>query len=197
MNISGFILLLNLFILICFLSGCSNEKKGVPESIVLHDVAEVLENIEVDYQLKIEHSVDTSSHIDNATIILKYETDYTKQIGMVNCRYQYDKSSDIWTLLEIEEWTWETELKESFTEIQPYMGSSIYETYNYALYIDVIDIENMTITCSYIVNIDGEPISQVEPVEFQLRYVQEWRCYIFMIDDIATFKLGDNGITCW
>lgn len=191
------IIILNMFITLCLLSGCTNEKKGVPESVVLYDVAEILGKTENDYQCKIEHSVDVSSHIDNAIIVIKYETEYTKQTGMAKCRYQYDKSSDFWSLIEFGDWVWETELKESFTETKPHMGTDIYETYNYALYIDEIDTKNLTITCSYVVNEGDDPISQVEPVELELQYVPEWRSYIFGIEDVATFRLGDNGIISW
>lgn len=190
-------LILNIFVVICFLSGCSNENKGVPESTVLHDVTETFGNVKEDYQCKIEHSVDLSSHIDNAAIIVEYETEYTKQTGMINSRYQYDKSSDLWTLLELGEWTWETELKDTFTKVKPYMGIDVYETYNYALYIDDIDTKNMKITCSYVINADGEALQQVESIELSLQYVQKWKSYIFNIEDIATFRLGDDGIIGW
>ena len=46
---------------------------------------------------------------------------------------------------------------------QPLMGKSQYDTYNYAIYIDKIDTENMAITCSYVINYDGTPIRQIEP----------------------------------
>lgn len=184
-------------IILCLLSGCSNEKKGVPESVVLYDVTEVLGKAENDYQCKIEHNVDVSSHIDNAVIVLKYETEYTKQTGMAECQYQYDKSSDLWSLIEFGDWIWETELKEFFTETKPHMGTDIYETYNYALYIDEIDTKNLTIICSYVVNEGDDPVSKVDPVELELQYVPEWRSYLFEIEDVATFQLGDNGIISW
>ena len=131
--------------------GCMNKSDCVPDSVVLFDFQEEINRIEYQVDHRIEHNPDSASHTDAATLLLEYETEYTKESGTIDCLYQYMRSDDLWELKDYQDCVWSTELKSFFTDTAPHRGSDG-ET-NYALYIDDIDTEKMTITACYIINV--------------------------------------------
>lgn len=193
---------------IACIMGCwnnPNATESVPDSVVLFDFQEEMDDIDYQVDYKIRHDVDSASHMDAVTLFLEYETEYAKKIGKIDCWYQYTRSDDLWELKDYRDCVWETELKSFFTDVAPHMGRDGETTY--VLYIDDIDTERMTITTCYSIKYDEKAYPQYEPVTFDLKYASDPGYYYFKIDlpvkdwsgdpVTATFTLGAHGISFW
>lgn len=142
--------ILFLFILVCILfSGCSTKVfKGVPDSQVLFSA-----NINVDNANRYEiiHDYDTDTHVDSVEIVLYYEDHF----GTITTRFpywfQYDRASDLWTIIREGVRTTEHEIDE-----EAYRGYCFYGTdenwihpYDYSIEFIDIDTAQMTATIYY------------------------------------------------
>lgn len=83
----------------------SNEERGVPDDLVSLDALNYilsefnpLTHISTSVS-KIEHTVDTTLHRDTITAYVDYEYNYAVITEVIFLTYQYDKTTDIWTLL--------------------------------------------------------------------------------------------------
>lgn len=85
---------------------CSCGEQAVPVIVAFELVGEC-KYYNSDYVMskEIEHSYDSESHTDSATLLTKAESNYGSYISTCDAIFQYDRSSDTWSVLSAEEWT--------------------------------------------------------------------------------------------
>lgn len=93
-------------------TGCGAEGKGVPDTIVFEQVRyqyETLSYYVLSPSYQISHNVDKTTHIDTVTVQMLARGEYGTETDTIYLQYQYNRASDLWTL--IAEGEWEKELK--------------------------------------------------------------------------------------
>lgn len=201
-----YILLFAMFILLC---GCqTNESGGVPDSLVLSDLSYIKGDYLLDGDYSLSHNIDSDAHIDTVYIqFLNEETEYARQYRILSCRYQYDKSTDLWTLLGYGGWVSRTELKDAIFSQETWTGFSDNplksNQFSYSIMVDRIDLDTMTITLTnYVLIYNHGTVSQNTPVTLNLYYDDYLRCYTFELDissignssGYTIFELSEDGL---
>lgn len=72
----------------------NKESRGVPESLVLRNIT-IPENV----TYEIIHKYDSATHIDDVELITSYTGKFGTKTQKYVYSYQYDKSTDLWTLM--------------------------------------------------------------------------------------------------
>ena len=202
-------LLLFILVSICitFASCSTGEADGVPDA-ALHDT-EVYVDFANDCTITdvfVEHNVDTSTHIDSVCLMLHGETEYATLSNIAYLKYQYEKSNDLWHLIEIEHSSRTIEYKnEAFVDCSPWQGeidnykSSQPDCY-YTFYVDAVDFLDRTITIRYQIDYVNDQYSDVDitqPVVLPLERYPSGTSYWFYIDEadgIYQFYITPYGI---
>lgn len=85
-------------------SSCGND--GIP-SIVAWNLVDECDYYDSDFwrARTIHHSYDSKSRTDSATLILKAQGNYGNCSSSCDAVFQYNRSSDTWSLLSAKEWT--------------------------------------------------------------------------------------------
>lgn len=122
----------------------TNEEKGVPDSVVLRNTTYAPDF--VDYE--VNHNVDTAAHIDDLKLVLHYAGNYGTKTITIPYTYQYDKGSDLWTLLHSGDGVGKHYInKTSYIDNSPFTGEK--STFSYSISFHEIDTAQMTATISY------------------------------------------------
>lgn len=135
-------------------SACLNDNNGVPESVVLREARSLTE----DYtSYKIKHNVDTAAHIDDVELELYFEGDYGKETITTSYSYQYNKSNDLWTLLEEGDVSSKYVINENtYISSSPCTGKGNGRySFNYSINFEEFNTDACTATISYIIDFDG------------------------------------------
>ena len=80
--------------ILLFATGCSTEASGVPEEIIRQDTGSSYDDI------TIQHNVNRNTHIDTVTITEHYYGTFGEHHETSEYQYEYNRASDLWTLLE-------------------------------------------------------------------------------------------------
>lgn len=92
-----------------------SESQGVPDELVYMDIAEEFEDLcnHADTaSYSIEHDVNTNIHIDTVKIEFIAESEFLKTVSRIVYQYQYDRASDLWSLIsDVDHTDWEGELE--------------------------------------------------------------------------------------
>lgn len=193
-----------LFLLICInLSACSsnvnNEEKGAPDSVVLSNEA-YIDFVEryslLDYT--IYHDVDTTSHIDTLTLVMNGETGYATIRSTQQYIYQYNRSDDIWVLIEEGASNSYTSLNyEAFVSSSPWSGVCnptrwTNDEFNYTIDIKSIDLSNWTVTLTYSIDFHSDNLTDIaQDTPITVPYPNMDSFYI-SISSPNNHKIGDE-----
>ena len=107
-------------------TGCSGEGNGVPEEVVFRHIEEIynemVENAEcgrleagtepVKFDISYLHDVNKDTHVDVVTVTVIEKGRLGTLTNRITQQYQYDRSSDLWTLIAESEWEGSMELNE-------------------------------------------------------------------------------------
>lgn len=138
--IKRFLSILCLLSMIFSLTACSKEIFGVPKSVVLNDI-----NYRGDGDLSVEisHNVDSSSHIDDAELLITEKGNFGTLETTTVYSYQYKKSDDAWELLGKG-----IAKRKHAINANAYINSPAWtgstSSFDYAISFENIDTENMT-----------------------------------------------------
>ena len=141
-----------LVIIVCMLSACSPVQTEVPESLV-RDLVDMNEYADMGkYTLTITHHPDKETHRDHVDIVISIQTPYAEAVSTCSAVYEYNRSSDLWSLVKCEDWTrpyynpndkligtWETSYgtaEVTFDEITFHMDGETYGPYDYKASVD-------------------------------------------------------------
>ena len=130
--------------------------KGVPESLVLRNTP-----IEDNMTYEINHHYDSSTHIDDIELITSYKGAFGVQTKTYTYAYQYDKNSDLWSLISDDDG-----LQSDVTSLDPkaYIGKSFEGRFEhthsgeYQIAVRDLDLSNETITIDYLLIFDNQEV---------------------------------------
>lgn len=99
---------LTFFLLLCvsvLFSSCGSQY-GVPDDYVMYFVEEC-EYADSDYEssTQVIHSFNEKTHMDSTTVVSTYTGDYGSFITTCEAVFQYDRTSDLWSLVRRSEWS--------------------------------------------------------------------------------------------
>ena len=125
---------------------------GVPDSLILRNVS-VEENVTYD----INHKYDSETHIDDVELVTSYNGDFGVQTKTYTYSYQYDQSSDLWSLIGNS-----NGLQSDSTTLDPnaFIGKSFKGRFakaysgQYNIYARDLDLTNKIITIDYTIIFD-------------------------------------------
>ena len=188
----------------------SAESKGVPEAVVMN--SDAYQNFASQYaidSIEIHHNVNSQTHIDTATLVMRVETDYAVLSKSATLSYQYTKSDDLWTLLETDDNPYPSiALKEdNLISHSPWQGrtNNYYSgnpNYSYTLSVESVDTESQTMVISYEIDYETDYADLiVEHRRVQYEHIIGENCYSFYTDPgdnwpyyLQMFTVGCNGI---
>lgn len=138
MRQSVFFFTLILICLICTACGSSSGK--VPDSYII----KYLQDEELsDMSFSSKHHYDSKSHIDTVSVTLTKEGLYGSYGSYVELKYQYDRSSDLWTLFDASEFE---DATYSFNKnLIGYWDCGEYDSEKICLNITAVDSESITL----------------------------------------------------
>lgn len=164
----------------------SKEISGVPESVLLRDAGDLTQNCT---NYKIEHNVDTAAHIDDLQLITIYKGRYGTKTLTTPYSYIYDKSTDIWTLMD----TGSADAvysvnKQAYIDSSPWTGRKSMNGWWYQYSITIHKIDESSVTVSYHIDFeqDNEWLKDIihdSPTEL----------YLSTFWDIPEFKIALAG----
>lgn len=149
------------------LTACGNKVKEVPESEIQDVVDDYFyENTMVGYiahDYSAIHNWDSETKTDTVQIKAITEYEYGYLVAECECKYQYDRSSDLWNLKRIGHWSEYVDYSEKWNE-QTLTGAINDCTYS----IDVhhIDLENKEVLW----DIDVEGYAYVNGTEYSTNF---------------------------
>lgn len=137
-----------LFILctVLFLSACGKASDEVPESVWLREIDDCNYAEFFDPAIKCTqsaiHNVDKTAHTDLVVISLQAESTYGKVSTYRSVLFQYDKSSDLWSVLRRDDWS-----KRAYSFNENLEGGWRYEEYDnvYDIWIESVDDDSITL----------------------------------------------------
>lgn len=99
---------------VCFVcSACGGSGGRVPDSYItqyfMDKFGEYYSQWYSNWNYSTEHSYDTSAHVDTVMISLFREAEYGTCSFQIELKYQYDRSSDLWSLFAESKWPEEEE----------------------------------------------------------------------------------------
>lgn len=113
-NITIAVILLS--VVMVLLMGCGDSSGGeVPDSLIAELVAQNDYAYLGDYTWSTIHHVDKETHRDRVDIFLGIYAPYAEIVSTCSAVYEYDRSSDLWTLVMHDNWT-EPEYNFSFND---------------------------------------------------------------------------------
>lgn len=157
---NSFIILL---CLVLVLSACSSsEKNGVPNSVFERDAADILGNCT---HYEASHHVDTDAHTDSVHLTVSKEGQYGKITTNAEYLYQYNKSSDLWTMLGGGILTTEHSLNEdAYVSSSPWIGQEDFHTWgngNFQYRIDIHQLSSSQIKYSFSIDFEDEDFQDI------------------------------------
>lgn len=212
------VVLLSLLLLGACADGSNqSEASGVPDALV--QSSEVYIDFEQDYTIsdyQIFHDVDMDTHIDDVTLKLCSEHGYMTIKCEAYLTYQYNKSDDIWILVDYDTGNYETSLNaEEFIRNSAWSGVhnnsstlAYYEnSFTYTIHIKELSPEFGTISVCYEIDFDNDvydDMIQTAPVTLELGQGFGGSVYLFRINEEGkelpwergvTFYLSEDGLT--
>lgn len=99
------LVVLTICVITTLLTGCEAAQTEVPEA-VLYDLVEENEYSDLgECKLSVIHHVDEKSHRDSVDLILGVYAPYAELVFTSSAVYEYDRSSDLWVLLQHDGWS--------------------------------------------------------------------------------------------
>lgn len=92
-------------ILSCSFIGCGTVQTEVPDAIIQDLVSENEYSSLGGYEFYTIHHADEQSHRDTVDVILGIDAPYAEIISQCTAVYEYDRSSDLWSLIGYDGWT--------------------------------------------------------------------------------------------
>ena len=179
-------LFIGLLCTLLLLSACSKESRGVPESVLLRDAGNLTQNCS---NYKIKHNVDTAAHIDDLQLITIHKGPYGTKTLTTPYTYMYDKSTDIWTLIDtgFSDAVYSVD-KQAYIASSPWTGRESMNGWWYQYSITIHKIDESSVTVSYRIDFEHEnewlnDIIQDTPTEL----------YLSTFGDIPEFKIALAG----
>lgn len=136
------------------------EPSGVPDSVILRNVS-LPENT----TYEIVHNYDASSHIDDALLMIHFNSAFGSETETYSYAYQYNRSTDLWELLDESNGQKTCSIsfdKEAYLTKSPFTGSTNdYHNCTYSISVLDIDIENMNATIRYSLHFSRDSIQDL------------------------------------
>lgn len=133
------------------------EPRGVPDSVILRN-AYVPENT----TYEIEHNYDSDAHIDDVLLTMYYNANFGTEITTCSYAYQYDRSSDLWELIDERKEQNDRSVsfdEEAYQNNSPFIGNTNeYHNCEYSISVLDIDIENMKAKIEYSVDFSSSSV---------------------------------------
>lgn len=86
-------------------TGCSAAETEVPDSVI-YDLVEKNKYSDLgEYEISVIHHPDEKTHRDRVDIILGIYAPYAEIVSTCSAEYQYDRTSDLWSLIKCEDWS--------------------------------------------------------------------------------------------
>ena len=142
-----FLLMLIVIVFAFLFIGCGSEIKGVPDDIVYMEFGEEFESLcseTYNSSYTIRHDVNKQSHIDTVMVEVVSDSEFCSMIESKCFRYQYDRDSDLWSLIDKGEWDGQYDFKK-----ERIIGEWSSKDGTQCLTIHDIDVERGTIVISY------------------------------------------------
>lgn len=151
--------------LLCFLLiACGNTSfsngfsNGVPDSLILREF-----QIDENQTYKINHDYDSATHIDDVELLITSKGNYGTKTTTFTCSYQYNKSTDLWTVYNEDN----TTRNDIITlDAKKFIGTSFEGRFsqnhkgNYYIKVNALDLDNKTINITYTIIFDDGEILQ-------------------------------------
>lgn len=143
-----------LLCIILTLFGCSHDYKGVPDSVVLREAESQVENYT---NYKINHKIDTAAHIDDIELELYNEGAYGTETIATSYSYQYNKATDLWTLLQAGDFSYKYVIDENaYISSSPCTGAvNGPYSFNYSISFEAFNADTHMASISYMIDFDG------------------------------------------
>ena len=128
---------------------------GVPDSYISTYIAnkcyeEDMDASEWDFSTK--HNYDAKSHIDTVLVTLTDEGYYGTRSFQIELKYQYNRSSDLWSLFAESEW--EDEYAYTYTFNDNILGEWNIDDYGDNIQVTITDIDSTNVTAKCTVSTD-------------------------------------------
>ena len=136
------------------------EPTGVPDTIILRNVS-IPENA----TYEIAHNYDPVSHIDDAVLTIYDKKTFGTEITTYSYAYQYDRSSDLWDLLDeskVKELCSVSFDKDAYINNSPFTGRvKEYHDCKYSISILDINLETMSAQIKYSVKFSSDSVQNL------------------------------------
>lgn len=132
------------------------ENPQVPESVIF-----LTTDIDVDTadRYTVTHNYDTDAYTDNVELTLYYEGPYGMDTSCHHLWYQYDKTSDLWTLIKEDDAIYEEEINaDAYMNSSPWVGRDENIGCDYSVFFYDIDTDQMTVDIGYNIVFDNNSI---------------------------------------
>lgn len=141
------IIVLIFALIICF-TACGNESKGVPDDVAIRSVSECQYAYSNATTYVTHNKYDSESHLDYVTIVSKSEGKYGYFISTCEAVFQYNRTSDLWSLLDAELWT---EPRYTFNDnlVGRYDVSTLSEDEEISGYVEILSVTDKKIKLCY------------------------------------------------
>ncbi len=91
--------------LLSMLTACANKNPAVPDDFAIRTVGECKYAYYNSTTTVTHNKYDPESYLDYVTIMSKSENNYGFFVSTYEAVFQYNRTSDLWTPLDVEEWT--------------------------------------------------------------------------------------------
>lgn len=146
------IIVLIFALIICFTS-CGNESKGVPDDVAIRSVSECQYAYSNATTYVTHNKYDSESHLDYVTIVSKSEGKYGYFISTCEAVFQYNRTSDLWSLLDAEPWTRPTYTYND-NLVGKYDVSTLSEYQEISGYVEILSVTDKEIKLCYDISAD-------------------------------------------
>ena len=131
----------------------TEDKTAVPESLVLRNVS-----LDENTTYIMTHNYDAATHIDDVTLVTVYAGNYGTRTQTYIYSYQYDRSSDLWSLIG-----GKNGLQSDVVSFDPesFIGKTFEGSYSqadsgqYSIQVTNLDLKNEKITVKYSISVQN------------------------------------------
>lgn len=158
----------------------SEEVNEVPESVVLRNIS-----IDENATYSITHNYDSASHIDDVELITCYNGEYGTRTTTYTYAYQYDKSSDLWSLIGGNNGMVSDviTLSEESYKNNNYFSGDFNQVHNgtYSIMVESLDLANNKATVTYAITFDDDMSTLYSTETFELDTANDGKSLCFVI----------------
>ena len=164
----------------------SEEITGVPESVVLREVT-----LDENVTYNISHHYDPASHIDDVELTTCYNGKYGTQTTTYTYAYQYNKSTDLWTLIDKNNGMQNTATtfnNESLKREYIFSGDfNQAHSGTYTIFVENLDLSNMKADLSYSINFNDNSAGLYSRNTFDIYTTKDGKNLFFVIPYTRSF----------